>query len=125
MPEDTDSTVHLPYALSRRDFLFRAGCGFGGLALSTILSAEADAQPPATESRKIPLATCGCYARPGLVVHVEGFAQPGFFQCPVWRDFSKAARGAVSSPIVDGPVRDYSGGPQSKLDATSVLPWPR
>ncbi len=29
--------MHLPHAFFRRDFLFRAGSGFGGLALSVLL----------------------------------------------------------------------------------------
>ena len=37
------STLHLPVAVSRRDLLFRAGLGFGGLALSSLLAGEADA----------------------------------------------------------------------------------
>ena len=41
----TDLAIHLPAACSRRDFLFRAGSGFGGLALSALLSAEAAAAP--------------------------------------------------------------------------------
>src|SRR5947209_3483907 len=31
---------HLPAALTRRDFLFRAGSGFGGLALTALLAQD-------------------------------------------------------------------------------------
>src|SRR5688500_19963067 len=36
---------HLRRALSRRDFLFRAGSGFGGLALASLLAEEAQPIP--------------------------------------------------------------------------------
>ncbi|MEP6753857.1 MAG: DUF1501 domain-containing protein [Chthonomonadales bacterium] len=38
-----DSPEHLPGAISRRDFLFKAGNGFGGVVLSTLLFEEAKA----------------------------------------------------------------------------------
>src|SRR5437899_6893246 len=37
---DTPSIRHLPCACTRRDFLFRAGAGFGGLALACLLAEE-------------------------------------------------------------------------------------
>lgn len=39
-----DTKIHLPLATTRRDYLFRAGAGFGGLVLSTLLAEDADAQ---------------------------------------------------------------------------------
>jgi hypothetical protein len=42
----TDPTqAHLPVTTSRRDFLFRAGGGFGGLALSAMLAKDVGADP--------------------------------------------------------------------------------
>ncbi len=46
MSDDTNSRIpHFPRALSRRDFLFRAGAGFGGIALASLLAQEAAANP--------------------------------------------------------------------------------
>jgi hypothetical protein len=36
----TPEAEHLPRAASRRDFLFKAGSGLGGLALSTLLAQD-------------------------------------------------------------------------------------
>src|SRR5262249_30568747 len=36
--------THIPHAQSRRDFLFRAGGGLGGIALNWMLAAEATAR---------------------------------------------------------------------------------
>src|SRR5687767_10233417 len=38
--QDENFRAHLPCACTRRDFLFRAGAGLGGLALSTLLAQE-------------------------------------------------------------------------------------
>ncbi len=45
---------HLPSVYSRRDLLFNAGAGFGGLALASLLADEADAQtqPPKRKAAK-------------------------------------------------------------------------
>ncbi|HLJ57380.1 MAG TPA: DUF1501 domain-containing protein [Chthonomonadaceae bacterium] len=50
---------HLPLACSRRDFLFRAGSGFGGLALATMLAEEGalgQSSPLAHPAPRSPLA---------------------------------------------------------------------
>src|SRR5687768_3709794 len=39
-----EQNKHLPIACTRRDFLFRAGTGFGGLALASLLAEDAEAQ---------------------------------------------------------------------------------
>jgi hypothetical protein len=44
LPRSSDPS-HLPPVLTRRDLLFRAGGGFGGLALSALLAREAGAAP--------------------------------------------------------------------------------
>src|SRR6266481_4219868 len=44
----TEQTAHLPCACTRRDFLFKAGSGLGGLALSCLLAQE---QARAQDSR--------------------------------------------------------------------------
>jgi len=44
MPNALTNNLHLPGAISRRDFLFRAGSGFGGLALSALMAGEAGGQ---------------------------------------------------------------------------------
>src|SRR5919198_63885 len=38
---------HMPRAVGRRDFLFRAGGGLGGIALSWLMERDAQAAPPA------------------------------------------------------------------------------
>ncbi len=43
---ETGNREHLPSALTRRDLLFRAGAGFGGLALSGLLADEAQGATP-------------------------------------------------------------------------------
>jgi len=45
MSDESMNQAHMPVALSRRDFLFRAGSGFGGLALSALLTEDAAANP--------------------------------------------------------------------------------
>jgi hypothetical protein len=50
--------AHLPRALTRRDFLFRAGGGFGGLALATLLAqdeAHGDGPGPPSANLQSPL----------------------------------------------------------------------
>jgi hypothetical protein len=42
-----ERTPHLPAAIGRRDFLFRAGGGFGGLALAAMLNEDRSAAQPA------------------------------------------------------------------------------
>src|SRR2546430_1514289 len=44
-PPMNESKQHLPCACSRRDFLYRAGAGFGSLALSCLLAQDAQANP--------------------------------------------------------------------------------
>src|SRR5438034_11612165 len=46
-----DLTPHIPHNLTRRDFLFRAGAGFGALALTALLAEEAAASAPPTLAR--------------------------------------------------------------------------
>ena len=43
---DTQRELHIPANITRRDLLFRAGAGFGALALSTLLAEEAQSAPP-------------------------------------------------------------------------------
>jgi Protein of unknown function (DUF1501) len=48
MPLPTNPGPHFPRALSRRDFLYGAGGGMGGLALSWLLARDGHASGPAT-----------------------------------------------------------------------------
>ena len=53
MSEQNDKALHLPCAFSRRDFLFRAGSGFGGLALSAMLAEEAASAQNQTKTHSL------------------------------------------------------------------------
>ena len=49
------SPTHREPALSRRDFLLRAGGGFGALALTALLEREARGQTPVADAPGSPL----------------------------------------------------------------------
>jgi hypothetical protein len=52
----TQRGLHIPPYITRRDLLFRAGAGFGALALSALLAEEAQAAPPDHAAKVDPLA---------------------------------------------------------------------
>src|SRR5579871_5978223 len=53
---DPNRAAHIPANVTRRDLLFRAGAGFGALALSALLEEEARAASPARVEKVDPLA---------------------------------------------------------------------
>ena len=93
---------HLRYACTRRDFLFRAGSGFGGLALTALLNAEAAANPKQSLEN-----------------------QKSKIENPKSPHFTPKARSVIFLFMVGGPSHIETFDPKPQLDKMDGQPLPK
>jgi hypothetical protein len=105
---EDETTIHLRRAVSRRDFLFRAGSGFGGLALSTLLAEDA--------------AAFGGSPHPHLLSHPNG--RGGNDLSPKPPHFTPRAKSVIFLFMVGGPSHMETFDPKPELDKMHGQPCP-
>src|SRR5688500_3276436 len=104
-------TPHLPCACSRRDFLFRAGSGFGGLALTALLAQD-----------EAVAAAAGARGPGASFENRKSKIENGLAPKPA--DFNPRAKAVIYLFMVGGPSHIETFDPKPELDRLDGQPLP-